>query len=103
MDALTRITGDALDIVARLREIDPRYEVYRNMSKHRFEIHVEGALQIAVPFDRLDERTLRLARETRIERADELLAMLEKQNLRTERLHDARVKDRVMAQVEDAL
>lgn len=103
MDALTKISSDVLDIVPRLKELDPRYEVYRNLTKHRFEIHADGALQIAVPFERLDERTLSLVRETRVENADELLARLERQNQRNERLREAEARDRVMARVEDAL
>lgn len=103
MDALTKITSDVLDIAARLKEIDPRYEVYRNLSKHRFEIHADGALQIAVPFTRLDERTLSLVRETGVERAEELLNRLERDNVRREKAKLSEAKDRIMASVEDAL
>ena len=102
MDALEKITSDVLDIASRL-EIDPRYEVYRNLNKHRFEIHACGALQIAVPFARLDERTLSLVRETRVENADELLSRLEKQNAQKEREKLDVVRDRVMEKVEEVL
>ncbi len=103
MNALRKITGDVLDIASRLKEIDPRYEVYRNLEKHRFEIHAEGALQIAVPFNRLDERTLSLVKETRLENADALFKRLEAQNEKTERALLAAVRDKVMANVEDVL
>ena len=103
MDTLQKITNDVLDIASRLKEIDPRYEVYRNLNKHRFEIHADGALQIAVPFGKLDERTLSLVRETRLENADELLRRLEKQNEQAERRKLNDVRDRVMAKVEEVL
>lgn len=103
MDALTKISSDVLDIVSRLKELDPRYEVYRNLTKHRFEIHADGALQIAVPFERLDERTLSLVKETRIENADELLARLEGYNATVEKNLETTVRDRVMARVEESL
>ena len=103
MDSLQKITSDVLDIASRLKEIDPKYEVYRNLNKHRFEIHAEGALQIAVPFNRLDERTLSLVRETRLENADALFKRLEAQNAETERLKLAAVRDRVMEKVEEVL
>ncbi len=103
MDALTKITGDVLDIAARLKEIDPRYEVYRNLTKHRFEIHANGALQIAVPFERLDERALSLVRETRVENADELFKRLEAQNLKAETDARRAAADRVLAAVEEVL
>ncbi len=103
MEALTKIQNDVLDIAARLKEIDPAYEVYRNLTRHRFEIHANGALQIAVPFERLDERTLSLARETRVENADKLVSELEKHNKQAEKRKIAAVRDKVMAQVEDVL
>lgn len=103
MDALSKITRDALDIAARLKEIDPRYEVYRNHTKRRFEIHADGALQIAVPFARLDARTLDLVRETRIENADALLARLERHNAKVEAQKEREVADRIMSNVEASL
>ncbi len=103
MDALVKIANDVLDIASRLKEIDPRYEVYRNLNKHRFEIHAEGALQIAVPFNRLDERTLSLVRETRLENADALFKRLDKQNAEAERALLDTVRDRVMTKVEEVL
>ena len=103
MDTLLKITNDVLDIAARLKEIDPRYEVFRNLDKHRFEIHADGALQLAVPFNGLDERTLSLVRETRVENADALFARLDAQNAAAEKRKLADVRDRVMAKVEDVL
>lgn len=103
MDALVKISSDVLDIAARLKEIDPRYEVYRNLDKRRFEIHAMGALQLAVPFERLDARTLDLVRETRLENVDKLFEKLEEQNERVERDKMRAVRDRVMAGVEEVL
>ena len=80
MTHLERIDGDLYDITTRLKEIDERYEVFRNRKLHRFEIRANGVLQIAVPYERLDERTIRLARETRLENMQSLISRIDKQN-----------------------
>lgn len=85
MRGLVRITADLFDIADRLRGIDERYELYYNKLRSRFEIYADGALQIAVPFERLDARTLRLARETRVEYAERLLADIERRNAELEK------------------
>ena len=82
MNHLERIDGDLYDIVTRLKEIDERYVVFRNKRLHRFEIHADGVLQIAVPYDRLDVRTLRLARETRLENMARLIERIDRENAR---------------------
>lgn len=82
MGSLERIDTDLFDIANRLKEIDENYVVYRNKKLHRFEIHANGVLQIAVPFDRLDARTLTLARETRLENMARLIARIDKENER---------------------
>ena len=103
MDGLMKIENDVLCVAARLREIDPRYEVYRNTRRHRFEIYADGALQIAVPFARLDARTIDLVRETRAERAEELLQKLECGNMRSAKRSAAEAKDRAARLLEETL
>ncbi len=81
MDAhLQRIWHDLYDIASRLLQIDEGYELYYNHRQKRYEIHSKGVLQLAVPFDRLDARTLLLARKTRRERINEILAEIENNN-----------------------
>ncbi len=103
MDGLMKISADVLDIAARLKEIDPRYEVYRNLKLHRFEIYADGVLQIAVPFGRLDGRTLELVRETRAERAEELLSRLDAQNARLREEAISAARDRAEYLKEEAI
>lgn len=97
------VKDDLYHIAKRLKEVDGRYMLFFNRAKHRFEIHAEGALQVAVPFDRLDERTVRLARETRLENAQKTLLEIEKHNARLELNHERDTRDKIMAQLENAL
>ena len=82
MCGLERIDTDLFDISNRLKEIDESYVVFRNKKLHRFEIYANGVLQIAVPFDRLDARTLKLARETRLENMQRLIERIDAENAR---------------------
>lgn len=97
------VKDDLYHIAKRLKEVDGRYILLFNRVKHRFEIHAQGALQVAVPFDRLDARTINLARETRLENAQKTLLEMEKHNARLESAHERDARDRIMTQVENVL
>ncbi len=96
---LQKIWHDLYEIATRLLEIDQRYELFYNHRQKRYEIHSNGVLQIAVPFDRLDARTISLARETRLERMNEIVADIEKNN----RLLDEKRRQETMKMVEDLM
>lgn len=100
MGCLERIYSDLFDIATRLKEIDDRYELFRNRKLGRFEIYAQGVLQIAVPFDRLDARTLRLARETRLENMQKLIDSIEKENARLDALKQKQLLDDCLKQAE---
>lgn len=103
MEGLLRIEEDLFDITRRLKEIDPRYEVYRNPKLNRFEVHANGALQIAVPFERLDARTVELVRSTRLEYAENMIRDMDRQNARLKESEERRTRERIMTEVEKAL
>ena len=70
-----KITNDLFGIAKRIKHINPMYETFRNVVKHRYEVHSAPrpsarSLEFIVPFDHLDERTLEYARKTRVENAD---------------------------------
>lgn len=103
MEGLQRIEEDLFDIAHRLREVDARYELYRNRKLNRFEIHACGALQIAVPFDRLDARTVELARKTRVERARNILEDMERHNAKLKETEQKRAREKILMEVESIL
>lgn len=83
------VTSDALDIVARLKEIDERFFVMLNRSTQRFEVHVAGqamgTLGCELPFDRLDARTLMYVRERDAQRIEAVVAEIEAREAARER------------------
>jgi len=103
MNGLELIENDLFDIALRLKEIDPEYKLFRNRAVGRFEIYAKGALQIAVPYKRLDARTLKLARETRLEYAERLVAEMDKKNAELDRARAAESRDKIMEEVERVL
>lgn len=76
------IDDDMLGVVRRLKSIDDGYFVFLNYKTGRLEVHNEkngaNTLCLVLPYDTLDERTVRRVRETRIERANELVAEIER-------------------------
>lgn len=81
---LQPVRDDLYDVANRLKEIDPRYEVFYNVKSHRYEVHASGVLQIAVPFEELDVRTVEHVRRTRVENRRRLLEEMERENLAAE-------------------
>lgn len=82
---LVLVKDDLFHVAKRLRQIDSRYRVYFNRRLFRFEIHVQGAMQIALPFDRLDERSVEYVRKTRVENLDALTKEIELDNAKIEK------------------
>ena len=80
MNGKIRITHDLYGVAERIREIDDRYEVWYDRVVGRYEIYAGGALQIAVPFAQLDARTVRLVREPRVERTEQIVGQIEAAN-----------------------
>lgn len=80
----TRIENDALDIAARLKEIDDGYFIVYNGYFKRLEVHNKkqgkNTFCLVVPSNRLNARTVELVRRTRAENADRLLAEIDFHN-----------------------
>ncbi len=80
MLGLIEIKDDLYDIANRIKEVDERYAVYYNKIKGRYEIYTGKALQIVVPFQCLDARTIFHARKTKIENRKKIIEEIERNN-----------------------
>ena len=82
------VVSHAMDIPARLKEMDEGYFVMLNRKTQRFEVwhrgDGEGMLECVLPYGELDERTVRHVREHRMERMAELMREIEEHNARIE-------------------
>lgn len=94
---LQKIRHDLFGIAKRLKSIDRRYELFFNRKKNRYEIYANGAMQMALPFERLDARTLTYARKTRLENLEKIIAEIEEENARLEIQKNRETRDKILA------
>ena len=78
------IEDDMFGIVRRLKSIDDGYFVFLNYKTGKFEVHNtkngNNTLCLVLPYDTLDERTVRKVRYTRAERIRSVLERIEREN-----------------------
>jgi len=91
------ITTDTFDIAKRLKEIDPHYLLKWNKQKKRYEVFFKEEeceqLELIIPFNELDIRSLYLVQKTRIENAKKILKELEEHNEKLEKKLQNKVLD----------
>lgn len=81
------IDDDLFGVARRLKSIDDGYFVFLNYKTGKFEVHNAKdthTLCLVLPYDTLDERTVRHVLYTRAERAREIVARMERENARLE-------------------
>lgn len=97
---LKRIYDDLFHIAKRLKSIDKAYELYLNRRLKRFEIYARGAMQMALPFDKLDVRTLEYARKTRIENIENMIREIEMNNEKIQKQKEEEIVNSFLFQME---
>ncbi|MBO4539182.1 MAG: hypothetical protein J5781_02815 [Clostridia bacterium] len=90
-----RINNDLYDIASRVKEIDPRYEIYFETESQKFTLWAAGKRQLTFPFENLDERALVYARKTRIENMEEVIKEIDSGNEKYEKDRLVRVQDKI--------
>lgn len=99
---MTEILEDAFDIVQRIKAIDCKYRVFRNHSKHRFEVVKTYGLnhKVEVTWDKpLDERLVRKVYMTRKENVEKLLKQMELDNQKLQKDENNKLFDKIMQDV----
>lgn len=85
------IINDVLDVAKRLKEIDPEYTLHYDFKKHRFELRgARDQLLLVFPYDTVDVRMIYKARETRIERINDIIREMDTYN---EKLTERRARE----------
>lgn len=99
------IESDVYNISKRIKDIDRDYVVVYDTSKNKFEIHNEsqigGSYCLTLPFENLDERTLKYVRQTSSANIDEILEKIEKNNKILESTEKTSALSRVVEQIEN--
>lgn len=82
------IKNDLHNISTRLKQIDKNYFLVFNTKNNRFEVYyrkgLNVSLELVLPFDRLDARTIDYVLKTRIENKQKLFLEMEQNNQRLE-------------------
>lgn len=97
------IDDDLFGIARRLKSIDDGYYIVLNYKTGKFEVHnskcAPRTLCLVLPFETLDERTVRKVNMTRAERVEELLREAERNNELLERRSKSAALDRILSAV----
>lgn len=104
MEYLCVIENDLFDISNRIKSIDRDYVIYRNMLNKKFELHntrYSPGLQVVLPFDELDMRTIDYTVNTRVENIKKAAEEMEKENQRLEKENYAKMQNEILERVEN--
>ena len=96
------IDDDLFGVCRRLKSIDDGYFVFLNYKTGRFEVHNSKdarTLCLVLPYDTLDERTVRHVRYTRAERARQIAEQIERDNLALERARRDAVVKKIQSEI----
>lgn len=101
------VADDLYFIASRIKEIDASYRIVRNRKSGRLEVHslaqIGSSYALTLPYDRLDERTLRYVRRTGRERAEALRREMDEENAKTAKAARQACADAVAVQAERVL
>ncbi len=80
----TKVLLDVYNISKRIKNIDISYYIVYDTSKQKFEVHSSSQLGssycLTLPFNQLDERTLKYVRSTMSTNIDDILNKIENDN-----------------------
>lgn len=94
------IDDDMFGVCRRLKSIDDGYFVFLNYATGKFEVHNSkdrNTLCLVLPYDTLDERTVRRVLYTRTERAKELVERMERYNAELERRNRINAERKILS------
>lgn len=97
------IEDDLFGVCARLKSIDDGYFVFRNYKTGRFEVHNRKdtpTLCLVLPYETLDERTVRHVLYTRAERVRIIVEQMERENAKLEQRRKTAAVDKILAAVD---
>lgn len=100
------IKHDVFNIIKKLKKIDKKYFIVYNLNSKKFEVHHKNSantLQLVLPYDQLDSRTLDLVLKTSVEHQKKLLDDMEKNNQKIEQEKQNRLLDEASFKAKDML
>lgn len=97
------IDDDMFGVCRRLKTIDDGYFVFLNYRTGKFEVHnrrcVPNTLCLVLPYDTLDERTVRRVLYTRAERVAQIVERMERENAAAALAQAKATADRIASEI----
>lgn len=100
-----KITIDTFDIANRIKDIDVDYFIIFDTDKCVFEIHnsrqCDSTYCLTVPYDYLDERTLKYVNMTKSENIDKILEKIDNDNQVLENSEKSKTREELGEKLEE--
>lgn len=96
------IKNDLFNIANRLKQINKKYFIVYNKQTKKFEVHFKRnfhTLELVLPFERLDIRTINYVLKTKIENKKALLEEIENHNKKLEEQNNRKIKNDVINKI----
>lgn len=97
------IDDDMFGVCRRLKTIDDGYFVFLNYRTGKFEVHnrrcAPNTLCLVLPYDTLDERTVRRVLYTRAERVAQIVERMERENAAAALAQAKATADRIASEI----
>lgn len=77
---MIKITDDVFDIARRIKGINNSYELYYDNKVGKFKVYAHDKLELVLPFDSLDKRSVDFVEKTQIKNLYKLTDEIEKHN-----------------------
>lgn len=96
------INNDVLNISKQIKQIDRNYILVYNKQNCKFEVYYKNLnnLQIILPFNALDNRSVEFVAKTKVENSKEILKEIEEFNKKLEQEKISTIKDKVLENIQ---
>lgn len=95
------IKNDVLSVAKQIKQIDSNYILVFNNKNLRFEVYYKNLsnLQVVLPFNALDGRSVRFVAQTKVENSKKLIQEIEEYNKKLEKDKINTIKDKVLENI----
>lgn len=99
------IKEDTFNVVKRLKQINPNYELVYNTKLQRFELYTNNLKNLELVFSqtKIDKRMIDYVQKTRIENIDKLIKQIDEENAKLEMQNDKTLKNEAIDKIKEVI
>lgn len=91
---MIKITDDVFDVARRIKDVNEEYELFYDNKQRRFAVYVRNKLEITLPYDSLDKRSVDYVLKTQIKNIERIQYEIDEHNRRLMRARKANLNDK---------